>query len=272
MEIVLTIAGSDSSAGAGIQQDLKTMTVLGTYGATVITAITSQNTLGVQGVMPVPKDVVESQLRSVLSDLSIGAVKIGQIPNADVAHVVASTILEHYHTQQVLFPIVYDPVMISTSGHELMSSDAVSTVISELFPICTLITPNIPEAEFLVGRELICAEDVVEAGRELVSLFGTNFLIKGGHGDGKMMVDRLFLIDGSMHEFETEKVCSKNLHGTGCTLSSAIAVGMAKRLDMKTAVAEAKDYVTRAIEGGKDLKIGAGNGPLWGVGIVKSEK
>jgi len=263
MEIVLSIAGSDTSAGAGIQQDLKTITALGGYGATVITALTSQNTLGVQGVMPVPKDVVKSQLTSIFDDLKLDAIKIGQVPDADVAHTIAETITEYYHANQVLLPIVYDPVMISTSGHKLMDPKAIAVVISQLFPLCTLITPNIPEAEYLLERELMCEEDIVEAGHELVSLYGTNFLIKGGHADGDAMTDHLFTLGGGHQAFQQPKIDSHNLHGTGCTLSSAIAVGLAKNQTLALAVSNAKDYVTEAIKGGKDLHIGNGNGPLW---------
>ena len=150
MEIVLTIAGSDPSGGAGIQQDLRTIESLGCYGASVITALTTQNTLGVQSVMPVPADVVKSQLEAVLSDLDVKAIKIGQIPSADVAHVIAET-LRHHLTPITHHPIILDPVMISTSGRRLMSEDAIDVVVSELFPLCTLITPNIPEMETLSG-------------------------------------------------------------------------------------------------------------------------
>lgn len=263
MNVVLTIAGSDSSAGAGVQQDLKTMTALGAYGATVITALTSQNTMGVQGVMDVQKDVVSSQITSVLSDLDVKAIKIGQIPNADVAHVISASITEYYHTHQVLLPLVYDPVMISTSGRRLMSPDSIFTIQSELFPICTLITPNIPEAEYILGRELLCTGDIEEAGEELVSLYGTNFLIKGGHAEGEVMTDYLFTVRGETKEFHSPKVASKNLHGTGCTLSSAIACKLAERKTLEQSVEEAKLFVTEAIKGGRDLCIGKGNGPLW---------
>lgn len=267
MNVVLTIAGSDSSAGAGIQQDLKTMTALGAYGATVITALTSQNTLGVQGVMPVPEDVVRSQIESVMNDLDVKAIKIGQIPNADVAHAVAESITQYYHSHHVLLPVVYDPVMISTSGRRLMSADSILTIQNELFPICTLITPNIREAEHLIGRELLCKEDIEEAGEELSNLFGTNILIKGGHAEGDIMTDHLFTVRGEMHEFHSAKVNSTNLHGTGCTLSSAIACFLAEGKSMTQSIDLAKQYVTRAIIGGKDLSVGHGNGPLWGNGL-----
>ena len=263
MNVVLSIAGSDTSAGAGIQQDLKTMTAFGHYGATVITAITSQNTMGVQGVMPLPDDVVTSQIHSVLDDLDVKAIKIGQIPNAEVAHAIAHSLGEHFHATQTRLPIVYDPVMISTSGKRLMTADSISTIQSELFPLCTLITPNIPEAEHLTGRRLLCKDDIMDAGKQLVARFGTNILIKGGHAEGETMTDILFTADGEHEEYHTQKVDTKNLHGTGCTLSSAIACKLAEGTALSQSVQEAKDFVTKAIIGGKDLCIGHGNGPLW---------
>ncbi len=256
MEIVLSIAGSDPSAGAGIQQDLKTITALGCYGATVITALTSQNTLGVQNSIAVHADVVSSQLRSVLSDLEIDAIKIGQIPNSDVAKVVAHELalyLEQHHV-----PIVYDPVMISTSGKRLMDAECLSTVCQLLFPLCTLITPNIPEAHTLLGNT-----NIDNIGTKLVQHYSTAFLIKGGHAEGSAMTDNLYCTDGTQHSFTASKITSHNLHGTGCTLSSAIAVALAKKYSLPNAVEQAKQVITRAIRNGQNLGIGHGNGPLW---------
>lgn len=258
MEIVLSIAGSDPSAGAGVQQDLKTITAIGCYGMTVITALTTQNTIGVQGVMPVPKDVVSSQLESLFDDIKIDAIKIGQVPDADVA----SVIVEAIRNKAQGIPVVYDPVMISTSGHKLMASETVSVVKEQLFPLCTLITPNIPEAEFLLGRSLHNINDIMDAGKELCERYGTNVLIKGGHAVGADMTDTLFMKDGKSISFTSPKVDSTNLHGTGCTLSSSIASYLAKGFVLSDAVRLAKDYVHRAIVAGKDIKIGHGNGPL----------
>ena len=249
MEIVLTIAGSDPSGGAGIQQDLRTIESLGCYGASVITALTTQNTLGVQSVMPVPADVVKSQLEAVLSDLDVKAIKIGQIPSADVAHIIAET-LSHHLTPITHHPIILDPVMISTSGRRLMSEDAIDVVVSELFPLCTLITPNIPEMETLSGLSGFNARDF-------------NLLIKGGHAEGSEMADRLCLANGTQRIYATEKIESTNLHGTGCALSSAIAASLALGCSLEDAVARGKDYVTEAIRGGRDLGVGHGNGPVW---------
>ena len=250
MEIVLTIAGSDPSGGAGIQQDLRTIESLGCYGASVITALTTQNTLGVQSVMPVPADVVRSQLEAVLSDLDVKAIKIGQIPSAEVAHTIAETLRQQLSIINYQLSIVLDPVMISTSGRRLMSEDAIDIVVSELFPLCTLITPNIPEFETLSA----------------ISGFDSrkyNLLIKGGHAEGSEMADRLCLTNGTERVYTTEKIESTNLHGTGCALSSAIATSLALGFSLEEAVARGKDYVTKAIRGGKDLGIGHGNGPVF---------
>lgn len=241
MEIVLTIAGSDTSAGAGIQQDLKTITACRCYGATVITAVTSQNTLGVQGVMPIPKDVVKQQIRSVISDLDVKAIKIGMIPNRDVAEAIVEEIVATHHPA----PIILDPVMLSTSGTRLMAEECIDYIRRELIPHCLLVTPNIPESSILPPP------------------YPTNFLVKGGHGEGDDMTDTLIMTDGTKHRFTSQRITTHNLHGTGCTLSSAIASGIARGLSLPDAVAFAKDFITQAIARGKNLRIGHGNGPLW---------
>ena len=239
MEIVLTIAGSDPSGGAGIQQDLKTITACGCYGATVITSLTSQNTLGVQSAMAVPASVVTSQLQSVLSDLRPSAVKIGMIPDREVAEAIVRSL------SAIEVPIVYDPVMISTSGYLLMAPDAIDYIAQHLFPLCTLITPNLPEAE-----------------RIDVSSLKAAYLIKGGHADSDMMTDILHMPDGITHQYTTPRIRTRNLHGTGCTLSSAIASYLALGHTLPQAVAMAKDYITSAIQRSVDIHIGSGNGPL----------
>ena len=249
MEIVLTIAGSDPSGGAGIQQDLRTIESLGCYGASVITALTTQNTLGVQSVMPVPADVVRSQLEAILSDLDVKAIKIGQIPSADVANVIAETLHQHL-TPITHHPIILDPVMISTSGRRLMSEDAIDVVVSELFPLCALITPNIPEMETLSALPGFDARKY-------------NLLIKGGHAEGSEMADRLCLANGTERVYATERINSTNLHGTGCALSSAIASSLALGYSLEESVAKGKAYVTEAIRRGKNLGIGHGNGPVF---------
>lgn len=318
--VALTIAGSDSSAGAGIQQDLKTMTKVGVYGATVITAITSQNTLGVKGVMPVPAEVVKSQLDAVLSDLHITAVKIGMVPNAAIAHVIADTLKDYKEslankrssayknateefirqdaqTQEI--SIIYDPVMISTSGHRLMEEECIQVVCEELLPLCTLVTPNLPEAELLMrqkkeresnrDKKTILALDH-ENGKEsdsekgqrkilekqgetnlafedakykkLPLKYGTSFLVKGGHAEGEDLADILYSTTGESHRFPTKKIATHNLHGTGCTLSSAIASYLVKGNDLVTAISLAKQLLAEGIQKGANAHIGKGNGPL----------
>lgn len=246
---ILSIAGSDSSAGAGIQQDLKTATACNTYCATVITALTSQNTIGVQAVMPVPAGVVESQLRSVFDDLRIDAVKIGMIPNREIAEVIVK-VLNHERQRRIL-PVVLDPVMISTSGTRLMAEDCVEFVVNQLFPLCTLVTPNIPEHEYLLSRYPHFADNV-------------SLLIKGGHADGEEMTDNLIIAnEGNTATYSSTKIVTHNLHGTGCTLSSAIASFMAKRQSLAVAVRNAKYIIDDFIHGGVGLQVGHGNGPMW---------
>ena len=304
--VALTIAGSDSSAGAGIQQDLKTMSRAGVYGATVITAITSQNTLGVKGVMPVPAEVVKSQLDAVLSDLHITAVKIGMVPNAAIAHVIADTLKDYKESlakdARKLSPknltIIYDPVMISTSGHRLMEEECIQVVCEELLPLCTLVTPNLPEAELLMrqkkeresnrdkktmqaldaengkesdsekGQRKIL-EKLVETSKDakhkrtlLPQIYGTSFLVKGGHAEGEDLADVLYTTTGKSHRFPTKKIATHNLHGTGCTLSSAIASYLVKGNDLVTAIFLAKQLLAEGIQKGANAHIGKGNGPL----------
>lgn len=261
MEIVLSIAGSDTSAGAGIQQDLKTITALGCYGATVITALTSQNTLGVQDVMSVPPQTVRSQLQAVFADLDVAAIKLGQIPNRGVAEVIVEELKGVLARKQV--PVVYDPVMISTSGRRLMEEDCIAYVCKHLFPLCTLVTPNLPETETLTGKSIVTVKDYDEAGRTLVANSSAAFLLKGGHAQSEQMTDRLYVVGGPTFSFASPRIESKNLHGTGCTLSSAVASMLAKGFALDDAVGKAKEVVSRAIEKGRDLKIGSGNGPLW---------
>ena len=246
MDIVLTIAGSDTSAGAGIQQDLKTITALGQYGATVITALTAQNTVGVQAVEPVSGKMVARQIRSVMDDLDVRAIKIGMIPTLEVAKSIVEQITDYglQITNDSSLYIVWDPVMISTSGTRLMAEECIDYLQEHLAPLCTLITPNLPESALFNPP------------------YKANMLIKGGHAEGEEMTDTLILMDGSRHTFTAQKIDSTNLHGTGCTLSSAIATYLAAGCSLPEAVAQAKDYLTRAIRAGQQQQIGHGNGPL----------
>ncbi len=254
MKTVLTIAGSDTCAGAGIQQDLKTVTALGHYAVTVVTALTAQNTTGVQSVMAVPADMLQAQLDSVLSDVEVAAVKIGMIPDAQSARIITDT-LSHIHV-----PIVCDPVMLSTSGTQLMSDECMDAIKLGLFPLCTLVTPNIPESERLLDAHVA---KVCDVGRMLVERYGTSFLIKGGHAGGNMMTDRLYCADGSVREYTSPRIATTNLHGTGCTLSSAVAALLAEGKNLQDAVCGAKELIDKGIKQGRSLYIGKGNGPLW---------
>lgn len=261
--VALTIAGSDSSAGAGIQQDLKTMTALGVYGATVITAVTSQNTTGVKAVLPMPAQTVASQLDAVLADLHITAVKIGMIPDSATAVAVARALSAYRRGHDCT--VVYDPVMVSTSGRRLMDQACVETVKRVLFPLCTLVTPNMPETECLLGQKA----DNKEAGLLLARQYRTPFLIKGGHGNtarneetNPVSVDWLCFPNGETARYESPMIDTPNLHGTGCTLSSAIASCLLKGEPLTEAVGHAKCFVTAAIARSKDMRIGRGNGPL----------
>ncbi|MDD7246715.1 MAG: bifunctional hydroxymethylpyrimidine kinase/phosphomethylpyrimidine kinase [Prevotellaceae bacterium] len=255
MKTILTIAGSDTSAGAGIQQDLKTITALGHYAVTVPTALTAQNTVGVQRVMAVPDNMLRAQLDSVLSDISVAAVKIGMIPNGESARVITAAV------SQLRVPVVCDPVMLSTSGTQLMADECIDYIMQTLFPLCTLITPNLPEALRLSG--LPAGSDAEAMGRRLVSMCGTAFLLKGGHAEGRLMRDILYCPDGERHEYCSPRIDSPNLHGTGCTLSSAVAALLAEGRSLPEAVAGAKTLIDKGIAGGRALRIGRGNGPLW---------
>lgn len=260
MEVVLSIAGSDPCAGAGIQQDLKTITALDCYGSTVITALTVQNTLGVQDVVAVSGNLVARQLRAVVDDLDVKAIKIGQLPNQEVITAVTEVLQDIMMGHRI--PIVYDPVMISTSGKPLMEAACVETVRQQLFPLCTLITPNLPETEVLIGREIRTPEAVNETGRLLTQRYHTAFLLKGGHADEQRVTDRLYTTDGTTHNYDAARIISDNLHGTGCTLSSAIAAELAKGQALPVAVAHAKEFIEAAIRRSVHHGIGHGNGPL----------
>lgn len=263
--VALSIAGSDSSAGAGIQQDLKTMSAVGVYGATVITAVTSQNTLGVSAVLPMPPETVASQLEAVFSDLRVTAVKIGMVPDAAVAHAIAQQLAAYKQAHDCA--VIYDPVMVSTSGKRLMEVSCVETVTRELFPLCTIITPNLPETERLLGKAVADAE---EAGISLARRYHAAFLVKGGHrhsmGEGHpepLAVDYLCHPHGGSRRYESHVIESHNLHGTGCTLSSAIASYLVKGLGLEESVECAKRLVTSGILKGSQVCVGKGNGPLW---------
>ena len=261
---VLTIAGSDCSGGAGIQADIKTISAFGCYAASVITAVTAQNTLGVHSVEAVSPAMIREQMLAVFEDLDICAVKTGMIYDIQTAEAITD-ILKRYRS----IPVICDPVMVSTSGSVLMKEDCRTYVEKELFPLCSLITPNLNEASLLAGIRISSVGQMKETAVNLSERYGCAVLIKGGHLDGDSMCDILY--DGIMHEFTTERVHSSNLHGTGCTLSSAIASRLALNASgifhpdspLADAVRAAKAYIQTAISKAGRMHIGHGNGPLW---------
>ena len=255
--IALTIAGSDSSGGAGIQADLKTFAALGVYGASAITALTAQNTRGVTAIHDVPPVFVTAQIDAVFADLAVGAVKIGMLSRATTIKAVAAALARHRAKT-----IVLDPVMVASSGDRLLAPAAVNALRRELIPRALIVTPNLPEAAMLTGAKPARSEREMEAqAREILKLGARHVLIKGGHGKGRDSVD-LLVGPGETLRFSARRIVTRNTHGTGCTLSSAIAAGLAKGLDLVAAVEAAKAYVTAAIAGAKSLKIGHGHGPL----------
>ena len=261
--IVLSIAGSDSSGGAGIQADLKTFSALGVYGATAITAITAQNTLGVVSQMALPPQMVREQIIAVMDDLHPSVVKIGMLSNAEIVKAVAE-VLSEYKPK-----IVLDPVIVSTSGHRLLSVEAQEVIKEKLLPISELVTPNIPEMETLTNMPLSSFEDKEKAANYLLSLGAKAVLLKGGHEDGEVKTDVLYFkgqqstVNGQQSlSLISESISTKNVHGTGCTLSSAIAAFLALDYSLEDAVKEAKRYITEAIRAGADVRIGHGFGPV----------
>ena len=256
----LTIAGSDSSGGAGIQADLKTMHGCGVYGMSAITAITAQNTTGVRSIMKVTGEVLSDQLDMVFTDIFPDAVKIGMTFQSDLIEVIADR-LKVYGAKN----IVLDPVMVATSGARLMEEDGIEALCKKLIPLADLITPNIPEAEVLLGSDGIKSrEDMDSAARKISQIYGCNCLVKGGHMlDDKLSSDVLATMDGKTIWYESERVDNPNTHGTGCTLSSAIASYLALGFDVPDSIGRGKNYLDRSIR--EQLDLGSGHGPLWHV-------
>jgi len=254
--IALTIAGSDSSGGAGIEADLKTFAAFGVYGACVITALTAQNTKGVFAIHEVPGDFIAAQINAVFSDLAIGAVKLGMLAHAAAIDVVAAA-LDRYRPAN----IVLDPVMAASSGERLLQQGAIRR-LRDLIRRASLVTPNLPEAAALLDAPLARDENEMRAQAEkLLALGAGAVLIKGGHGDGPQSVDLLVGAEGSLR-LAAPRLATRNTHGTGCTLAAAIAAGLANGLALEEAVKGAKDYVTAAIAAADRLAVGSGRGPL----------
>ena len=254
---VLSIAGSDSGGGAGIQADLKAFAALGCYGMTAITALTAQNTTGVRAIHAVPPAMLRDQIDAVVEDIGVDAVKIGMLHAPDIVQVVADAIDRHQLTQVVL-----DPVMIATSGAVLIENDAVQALVKQLFARALLITPNLDEAGFLVGSTLHSESDMQQAATQLLDQGARAVLLKGGHLAGEQVCDLFVSQSGDTFWLRAARIASPNTHGTGCTLSSAIAAHLALGQDLHTALHSAHAYVRQALQAGAHVRTGAGSGPL----------
>lgn len=255
--VVLTIAGSDSSGGAGIQADLKTFSALGVYGTSVITAVTAQNTQGVRGIQAISPEIVKGQIDAIWEDLTIDAVKIGMLHNKETIGLVANALKQWYSPIVIL-----DPVMFSTSGSKLIADDAIEALIDKLFPCATLLTPNINEATFLTGVSIQNEKEMEKAGQMLLDKGCQAVLMKGGHLPENKMTDLLLTTNNAPLQLTSSKVSTTNTHGTGCTFSSAIAAYMALGINLQEAVRSAKTYITSAIREGANVQTGKGHGPL----------
>ena len=253
MNTAVTIAGSDSSGGAGIQADIKTMMANGVYAMSAITALTAQNTTGVMGILNATPEFLGQELDSIFTDIFPDAVKIGMVSEKELISVIAEK-LEQYQAKN----IVVDPVMVATSGARLISEDATDTLKQKLFPLATVLTPNIPEAEVLTGMEIKSAKDMIKAAEQISKEYDCAVLCKGGHQIHT--ANDLLFADGTYRWFEGKRIDNPNTHGTGCTLSSAIASNLAKGYDLQTAVERAKEYISGALAAMLDL--GAGSGPM----------
>lgn len=263
MKTALTIAGSDSSGGAGIQADIKTMTMNGVYAMSAITALTAQNTTGVTAISEVTPEFLRQQIDAVFEDIRPDAVKIGMVSNAALVEVIAER-LRHYEAEN----IIVDPVAVATSGSKLSSTEAYEALKELLLPIAALATPNVPEAELLSGMNIANEQDMLEAAKKITLDFGCNVLVKGGHSVNDAN-DLLFRTNGSHHWFTGRRVDNPNTHGTGCTLSSAIAADLAKGYALPEAIQRAKDYISGAL--GAMLDLGHGSGPLDHMFDLKSK-
>ena len=254
--IALTIAGSDSGGGAGIQADIKTFSALGAYAASVITAITAQNTKGVTAVEDISVATIIAQMDAVFSDLAVNAVKIGMVSRIETIAAIAERLRRQSQ------PVVLDPVMVATSGDRLLHEDAIETLRRDLLPLATIVTPNLPEAALLTGTSMAKTDTEIAQQAELILKAGTKaVLIKGGHGDGPESTDYLFA-DGAMQALSAPRVETKNDHGTGCTLAAAITAHLAKGYELREAVELSKDYLNGALDAGRGLAVGHGRGPV----------
>lgn len=254
---VLSIAGSDSGGGAGIQADLKTIAALGCYGMTAITALTAQNTCGVRSIHSVPVQILQDQIDAVVEDIGVDAVKIGMLHTPDITRAVAAAIDRH-----ALPNVVFDPVMVATSGAVLINDSAVDVIVRELFPRAAVITPNLDEAALLVGQPLTCSQDMEQAALALLEKGARAVLLKGGHLAGDSVSDLLMTGGGAKFWMQAPRIDTPNTHGTGCTLSSAIASHLALGAPLPVAIQRARDYVRAGLAAGARVRTGSGSGPL----------
>ncbi|WP_187263252.1 bifunctional hydroxymethylpyrimidine kinase/phosphomethylpyrimidine kinase [Pontibacter beigongshangensis] len=254
---VLTIAGSDSGGGAGIQADLKTFSALGCFGTSAITAITVQNTLGVTGIHSVPPHIVQAQIRAVMDDIKPAAIKIGMVHSVELVQAIAAALQDY---PQV--PVILDPVMVATSGDTLIQDETIEVLKRQLFPLAEVVTPNLDEAGILTSMQLKNLDDMKIAARKILGTGCRSVLLKGGHLEGPRLYDVFLQQNGQEQIFESDNIETSNTHGTGCTLSSAMAAFRAQGQPVPEAIRNAKAYVHQAIDQGKDVKTGQGHGPL----------
>ncbi len=254
---VLTIAGYDGSGGAGIQADIKTFSALGCFATSVLTALPVQNTQGVRKIYSIPEQAVADQIEAILDDIFPAAIKIGMVHTPQLVDTIVDTLSKY-----AKIPIVFDPVMVATSGHHLIEEETIAALVQKLFPIADVITPNMDEASILANMQVRTLDDMYIAGEKILNMGCKGILLKGGHQETDMITSLYFDKTGKIYTFETEKFKTNNTHGSGCTLSSAIAAYIAQGKDLRDAVSMGQKYVFEAIKSGKDIEIGKGNGPL----------
>lgn len=254
---VLSIAGFDGSGGAGIQADIKTISALGCYATSALTALPVQNTTGVKSIYHIPYQAIKEQIEAIFEDIFPDAIKIGMVHSSGLVHTIVNTLQHHDKT-----PLVFDPVMVASSGHKLIEDETILTLVETLIPLADIITPNLDEAAILAESPIETVDDMYRAGEKIKSLGARSILLKGGHLKTKRLTSLYFSEEGPVHEFHYEKYTTKNTHGSGCTLSSAIASYLARGKSLLEAVTLGQDYVHKAIRHGKDVGMGKGNGPL----------
>ncbi|KUY31539.1 bifunctional hydroxymethylpyrimidine kinase/phosphomethylpyrimidine kinase [Elizabethkingia ursingii] len=254
---VLTIAGFDGSGGAGIQADIKSFSALGCFATSVLTALPVQNTQGVRKIYSIPEQAVADQIEAILDDIFPAAIKIGMVHTPQLVDTIVNTLSKY-----TKIPIVFDPVMVATSGHHLIEEETIAALVQKLFPIADVITPNMDEVSILANMQVRTLDDMYIAGEKILNMGCKSILLKGGHQETDMITSLYFDKTGKIYSFETEKFKTNNTHGSGCTLSSAIAAYIAQGKDLHDAVSMGQKYVFEAIKSGKDIEIGKGNGPL----------